>query len=275
VSVPAPTPTAMFVKDGDTFVPTMAAQGPWDPTTAHGGPIAGLLAREMDQVAQNEPRRIARLTVDMMRPVPLQPLTVTHEIVRQGRQIEIADASLWWGDKLVARATGLWVRVGHEIRTPDALTAAAVAPTIPGPSEATLPGIGLPDDVAFVPPGLFQALDLRRVVGQQGSGVPAVAWGRLTLPMVDGEVTSPLSAVACIGDFTSGLANYLNYGRYLSPNADLSYHLVRHPTGEWIGLDANTVVGDDGIAQSRARLFDEDGFIGLCATTLVVAPAPT
>jgi hypothetical protein len=210
----------------------------------------------------------------MMRPVPLKPLRVTHEIVRSGRQIQVIDASLWWEEKLVSRATGLRVHVGHEIVTRDDLRAKAVDPAIPGPEEANLHGIGLPDEVDFEPPGLFRALELRRVVGHHGSGVPAVAWGRLTMPLVEGERTSPLCSVACLGDFTSGLANYMNYGRYLSPNADLSYHLVRHPVSEWVGIDANTVVGDDGIAQSRSRLFDEDGLIGSCATTLVVAPRP-
>jgi hypothetical protein len=270
----SPPETAMFLPDGDHFVPTMAAQGPWDPTTAHGGPVAGLLAREIERTPQDDPRRVARLTIDMMRPVPLQPLRVTHEVVRAGRQIQVVDASLWWGEKLVARATGLRVHVGHDIRTRADRRHAAVQPAIPGPDEAELDGIGLPEEIHFEPPGLFRALELRRVVGHQGSGVPAVAWGRLTLPLVDGEATSPLAGLACLGDFTSGLANYADYRRYLSPNADLSYHLVRHPTGDWLGLDANTVIGDDGIAQSRARLFDQSGYLGLSATTLVVAPRP-
>jgi hypothetical protein len=266
--------TAMFIPDGDHFLPTMVAQGPWDPTTAHGGPVAGLLAREIERVPQDDPRRVARLTVDMMRPVPLQPLTLTHEVVRAGRQIQVVDASLWWGRKLVARATGLRVHVGHDILTRSDRSDAATQPPIPGPGEARLDGIGLPDEIDFEPPGLFRALELRRVVGRQGSGVPAVAWGRLTLPLVEGEETSPLARLACLGDFTSGLANYADYRRYLSPNADLSYHLVRHPVGEWLGLDANTVIGTDGIAQSRARLFDESGYVGLGATTLVMAPRP-
>lgn len=264
----------MFITDGDRFVPTIVAQGPWDPTTAHGGPIAGLLAREVEQVSQDGPRRVARLTVDMMRPVPLQPLRVTHEVIRTGRQIQVIDASLWWEEKLVARATGLRVFAGHAIRSKPDRRAAAIGEPIPGPDAPAIEGIGLPADVEYEPPGLFRALELRRVKGRQGSGVPAVAWGRLTLPLVEGEATSPLARVACLGDFTSGLANYADYRRFLSPNADLSYHLVRHPDGEWLGLDANTVVGDDGIAQSRARLFDQSGYIGLCATTLVMAPRP-
>src|SRR5215212_2405460 len=109
-------PEAMFRRDGDTVVPTTSAQGPWDPTTAHGGPIAALLAREVERAAPGEGgMRVARLTCDLFRPVPLQPLSVTHEVVRNGRQIRVVDASLWWEGKLVARATGLLVRVGHRV----------------------------------------------------------------------------------------------------------------------------------------------------------------
>jgi hypothetical protein len=266
--------TAMFIADGDRFRPTMVAQGPWDPTTAHGGPIAGLLAREVDQVPLDGPRRVARLTVDMMRPVPLQPLRTTHEVVRTGRQIQVIDAALWWEDTLVARASALRVFAGHDIESRSDRRDTAVGAAIPGPDAPAVEGLGLPANGMLEPPGLFRALELRRVAGRQGSGVPAVAWGRLTLPLVEGESTSPLARLACLGDFTSGLANYADYRRYLSPNADLSYHLVRHPEGDWLGLDANTVVGDDGIAQSQARLFDESGHLGLCATTLVTAPRP-
>ena len=266
--------TAMFIPDGDRFLPTMAAQGPWDPTTAHGGPIAGLLAREVERAVPDGPHRVARLTVDMMRPVPLLPLRLSHEVVREGRQIRVVDASLWWENKLVARASGLHVHAGHEIETRAAKREAAVGMPIPGPDAPAVEGIGLPPEVDFTPPGLFRALELRRVAGQQGAGVPAVAWGRLTRPLVEGEPTTALARLACLGDFTSGLANYADYRRYLSPNADLTYHLVRHPDGEWLGIDASTVVGQDGIAQSSARLFDESGHLGLCATTLVVAPRP-
>jgi len=268
-------PDAMFVTDGELLVPTLAAQGPWDPTTAHGGPIAGLLAREVESAGPSDgTMRVARLTCDLFRPVPLQPLRLTHTNVRDGRQIRVVDASLWWDERLVARATGLFVRVGQSIETDTARGAEGAGPPIGGPDTEASAGLGPVDSGVFDPPGLFHAVELKRIVGQHGDGSPAVAWGRLTLPMVAGEETSPLQALACLGDFTSGMASYLDFRAYVSPNADLSYHLVRPPIGGWVGIDAATVIGDDGVGQSRSRLFDERGYVGLCATTLVVSPRP-
>src|SRR3954468_23689904 len=138
----------MFLPDGDVLVPTLAAQGPWDPTTAHGGPIAGLLAREVERAGPPDGHlRIARRTCDLFRPVPLQPLSVTHEVVRDGRQIRVVDASLWWEGKLVARAAGLLVRVGQRIESDPALRAAGEGPAILGPDAETTAGLSpkMPD----------------------------------------------------------------------------------------------------------------------------------
>ena len=268
-------PAAMFLPEGDELVPTLAAQGPWDPTTAHGGPIAGLLAREVERAAPPGGHlRVARLTCDLFRPVPLQPLRLSHAVVRDGRQIRVVDASLWWDEKLVARATGLFVRVGHAIESDPAGAVAGAGPPIDGPDAEASGTLGPVDSAVFDPPGLFHAVELKRIVGRLGEGAPAVAWGRLTLPIVAGETTTTLQALACLGDFSSGMGSYLDFRRYVSPNADLSYHLVREPTGEWIGIDAATVIGDDGIGQSRSRLFDEAGFVGTSSTTLVISPRP-
>lgn len=265
-------PDAMFLIDGEGVVPTLAAQGPWDPTTLHGGPVAGLLAREVERAGPPDgTMRVARLTCDLFRPVPLQPLRVSHEIVRDGRQIRVVDASLWWDDRLVARATALFVRVGHAVDTDAERTAAAVGAPIGGPGSPPSGGLGPVDLGEFDPPGIFHAVELKRIVGNHGDGVPAVAWGRLTVPMVSGEPTRPLESLACIGDYSSGIGTYMDYRTYVSPNADLSYHLVRAPIGEWIGIDAATVLSEDGVGQSRARLFDEAGYVGTCSTTLVVS----
>jgi len=218
--------------------------------------------------------RVARLTIDLLRPVPMEPLELKHEVVRRGRQITIVDSELWWGERLVARASALYVLTDRKVRSSTRKRIAGEGPAIPGRDfdprdefkSAVLEG--------FEIPGFVQSIEMRRVMGEIRGGAPTVAWSRLKLPLVEGETTTPLQLLACIGDFTSGLGNYVNMTRYMSPNADLTYHLVRYPRGEWLGMDAATVVGDDGIAQSRARMFDEEGFLGSSAATLVVAPRP-
>lgn len=62
---------ALFLADGDQFVPQDVARGPWDPTALHGGPTAALLARAVEghEADPAQPMRVARLTVDLLRPV--------------------------------------------------------------------------------------------------------------------------------------------------------------------------------------------------------------
>lgn len=264
----------MFERDGERYVPTLASQGPWDPTTLHGGPVAGMLARETEKAELDTTMEVGRLTIDLLRPVPLKPLTLRHEVVRQGRQIAVVDSTMWWDERLVARSSALYVLADHEVRSSSRKRFAGEGPPIPGKDSDPRDEFKSAVLEGYTIPGFVKSIEMRRIVGEIRGGAPTIAWARLKLPLVAGESTSPLQNLACIGDFTSGLANYVNMERYTSPNADLSYHLVRYPRSEWIGFDAATVVGDTGIAQSRCRMFDEEGFVGTGAATLVVASRP-
>ena len=90
--------------------PTPYAGGPWNPEHQHGGAVSGLLARSIDRVDAPVEMRLARLTVEMFRGVPLTPLRVVTRIVRGGRRIQSVEANLFDGDKQVARATALRIR---------------------------------------------------------------------------------------------------------------------------------------------------------------------
>ena len=69
-----PVADALFIADGDRFVPTVHTRGPWDPQAQHGGPPAALIARAVEAVPADAPMHVARLTVELLRPVPLTPL---------------------------------------------------------------------------------------------------------------------------------------------------------------------------------------------------------
>ncbi len=77
--------------------------------------------------------RIARLTVDLMRPVPVAPLTIETEIVREGRKIQLVNARLLAGGNEVVRASALRIRVA-----PGALPETAGTP----PLDLPLPEAG-------------------------------------------------------------------------------------------------------------------------------------
>ena len=77
---------ALFQPDGEQVVPTEFARGPWTPDALHGGPVAALLARAVESVPTDEPMHVTRLTVELLRPVPLTPLAVIRVGVTTGSQ---------------------------------------------------------------------------------------------------------------------------------------------------------------------------------------------
>ena len=80
-------PAAFFVLDGDRFHPTVLTRGPWRPEHQHGGPPAALMARAIEHaVGETNSFQLARFTIDFVRPVPIEPLTVRVEQVRDGRR---------------------------------------------------------------------------------------------------------------------------------------------------------------------------------------------
>ena len=103
-----------FAIDGDRFVPSASARGPWSAQHQHGGPPAALLARAFARAA-GASVQIARLTFDFLRPVPLAPLTVTTRVVRAGSKVQrLAGSVLAEDGQAVIEATCLAMRVASD-----------------------------------------------------------------------------------------------------------------------------------------------------------------
>src|SRR5690242_15401611 len=80
--------------DSGRFEPTSATAGPWSSTAQHGGPPAGLLTRAVEALL--EPQQvIGRISVDLLGPVPVGPLTVATSVLRPGRLVSLVSASLY------------------------------------------------------------------------------------------------------------------------------------------------------------------------------------
>jgi hypothetical protein len=259
-------PEGLFVRRGDEFVATALTQGPWNPEHQHGGPVCALLATVVEAVPTLVPMRCGRLTVDLMRTVPVAALRARAHVVREGKRVQLVEAALEHEGVDVARASALRVRIGS---TPNALT----LPRRPDESPPRLPEShkGSALELAGRPvPGFIRAIDIDRVVGGLGTGAPAIVWYRLRVPLIAGEETSPLARLATFADFTSGSANFLPVTEWSSINADVSMTVLREPVGEWIAVDAVAHAAGDGIGHSRASFYDVEGFIGSGATTQVV-----
>jgi hypothetical protein len=257
---------ALFVRRGDEYVATELTQGPWNPEHQHGGPVCALLATVVERVPSLVPMRCGRLTVDLMRTVPVAALRARARVVREGKRVQLVEAALEHDGVEVARASALRVRIGS---TPNALT----LPRRPDESPPRLPEAhkGSALELAGRPvPGFIRAIDIDRVVGGLGTGAPAIVWYRLRVPLIAGEETSPLARLATFADFTSGSANFLPVAEWSSINADVSMNVLREPVGAWIAVDAVAHAAGDGIGHSRASFYDIEGFIGSGATTQIV-----
>jgi hypothetical protein len=259
------TPDAFYVPDGARFVPSELTRGPWDRRFQHGGPVAALLARSMERSLAGEPERwrLARITVELARPAPIEPCAVRAETVRIGRRVATLVAELGSSDRLIARASGLFVReLDHD--PPQVIHADRL---LPGPAQS--PGLHLP---FFIEPvGYHTAMELRQAHGHFGSGKLA-CWMRMGVPLVAGEATPPSARVLVAADSGNGVSMALDPGAWTFLNADLVVTLQRLPRGDWIGMDAATLIEHGGVGLADTGLYDEQGPIGRGTQTLVIEP---
>jgi hypothetical protein len=260
-----PLPPGFFTPDGDGFIPSDLARGPWG-STIGGNFVGGLLGHVVEAALREPDWQPSRLTVDLLRPAALAPVRGRSSIVRQGRRLALVEAELLQGDTVVARASGLFLRQGEQ-PAGDIWTSPLVMPP-PPPASAELAGVplfiwtyGRNADVAG------QSFDLTQ---WQHDG-PKFVWVRDVAPLIDGTPTTPFTRAAMAGDVASSLSHYGTTGlNYI--NADYTLSLSRLPEGRDVGLAALTYTGHDGIGTGTAALFDERGQIGTASATTLANP---
>jgi len=121
---------ALFEIDGDVATPSELTRGPWDPRAMHGGPPAALLGARSRSAIRVPADFLARITVELLRPVPLVPLTVSARTLRPGKMVHWIEAILRADDVEVARAVGLRLRT-----VTDSPVAAPPLDAFPGPMQ--------------------------------------------------------------------------------------------------------------------------------------------
>lgn len=235
--------------------------GPWDPAAQHAGPPAALLGGAMQAQVPGLP--LTRVTVEILRPVPIATLRVEARVVRPGRSVALVEGVVSddQGPCLLGRAWGMRVDdVALDVPSP--------APAIPGPAQgASAPFFDLPIDV-----GWHTAMELRFVAGSAFDVPgPAAAWGRPRLPLVAGRPWHPVERVLVLADAGNGVSATADVARFLFINTDLTVHLTRHPDGDWVGLDAHSVYEPHGVGAAFSEVHDERGPIGRAAQSLFLA----
>src|SRR5439155_22270244 len=107
----SPSMDAIFRVDGSNVVTSSFAAGPWDPSMQHGSPPAALVVWAAERIPTPVAMRVVRVTVDLMRPVPVAPLTIESEVLREGRKIQLCAVRLLANGVVVVAATVLKIKV--------------------------------------------------------------------------------------------------------------------------------------------------------------------
>lgn len=258
---------ALFERDGSEYVPSRQTVGPWDPDAQHGGAPAALLAWAVESEPTVGPMALARLTVELLRPVPIRPLTLTTTVVRPGRKVQLVRAVLADGEVEVAMAHGMRIRCA-DVTLPEGVGAEEPPPSTPE-QGAPSPLGGLITDPTRTGYNTTANEVLFTSGGFDRPG-PAMAWIRLLVPVVAGEATSPPMRVAAAADFGNGLSGVLPSDRWLFVNPDLTIHLARPPEGEWVGMRSTTLATGRGVGLAETALYDRTGRIGRSIQSLLL-----
>lgn len=257
-------PDAFYEPADDGFVATELTRGPWDPNSQHAGPPSALLGREIERVDGGDGFQVARVTLEILRPVPIGLVRVEASVVRPGRSVQMVEASLSNGENELMKARAWRIRAS-EIEIPDDVVTTPEAP--PGPEEGDEPEFFSTGQSV----GYHTAMEWRSVGGGFLEPGPATVWMRMRCALVAGEEPTPLQRTLVAADVGNGISAVLDWRSHVFINVDLSVHFERMPEGEWVCVDAVTLPQRSGIGTAESVLSDERGRIGRAAQALLIA----
>lgn len=257
-------PAAFFIqKDKNRFEPSEATIGPWSPEFQHGGPPSALLTHALRTYPSSLPLKITRVTIEILSAVPVKPCEINVEVVRSGKRIEllrgeyIAEGKIY----LIAHAWRLLSEPGVTSVVSDLYK----IPPLPEPQIfKSFQG------VSYFPYG--EAIDWRFTKGGYDMLGPATVWAKPRIPLIEQREIDPLEALMLMVDSANGISAELDVLTWTFVPVDLTLGLHRQPEGEWVGMDARTVIENNGIGQTTTVVFDRRGKVGQSVHSLFIRP---
>jgi len=251
---------------GERFGATEYVRSAWDPTIQNGAPVSALLVRALQRCSPREGVRLSRVAVDLLGPVPIcDELWVCAQIVRAGSKIELLSAEMLgpgpngvW--RAVATATA-WRFANYDT---EALTFAVTPPLRPVGEASRFQVDGT------LPQSYVTSLEWRMLTGLHD--IPAESWARPVVDLVQGETLTPLERLFTVADMANGLGTRVEMLDWMFMNTDLVVHIHRIPEGDWVGVQAETNYGPDGVGVSAGTLFDQRGAIAKIQQAQLLRP---
>jgi hypothetical protein len=260
VSSPSQPSFYLPVSEDGVYTSLSTTAGPWGTDSQHGGPPAALLTRAIEALDGGPQRVIGRITMELLGPVPVGPLSVQASVVRPGRSVDLCEATLYDVER------------GRPVAT-------AAAWRFPSSADGPRPGLEPPahspdDGVHHDRPeswsgGYLDAVTWRWIKGASTEPGPGVVWMRPSVDLVAGEPMSPMQRLMCCVDSASGISSELDPAEWVFLNTELTVHVLRPPAGEWVCVDAETTLGGGAVGVATSSVYDSQGLVGRSAQALL------
>ena len=230
---------AYFVPVGpDTYLPTEHAGGAWSDDELHISPVGALLVEHLERwrAQHADPDKVlGRISIDILGQLRRGPIQLSTRMLRPGRTIELLETTAVIAGRETLRARS-WVMSAQVT----AEVAGTELPPLPGPEG--LPERSMAEDWTG---GFIHSISLRDAEPKRPGR------GRRWLRAVREKPRE-----------------------WMFPNLDLTIHLMRRPTGRWLGLDTTVSFGPTGQGLTSSVLHDQEGPLGSVQQTLTVRPIP-
>jgi hypothetical protein len=224
-----------------------------------------MVCRAIESVArQHGLTHFGRLTANLLRPLPIAELEIEVTTDYSGRNAAHYSARLWGGGKELALFTAL-VQRENELALPDDLDGHPLPQAPKSPAESAIQRMPFGRRL----PGYGDLVE-NRIASGRFFRSRCAAWFRLQRPLVEDEDPSGYQRVAVAADSGNGISAVLDFERYVFVNSDLTINLLRRPLGQWICVDARTLLASNGCGLAESQLFDETGLIGRATQSLSV-----
>jgi Thioesterase-like superfamily len=255
----------------DTFVATSATVGPWSADAQHGGPPSALAARALELHEPDPRQRLARVCVDILRPVPIGKISVRTRTVRPGRRVALVEAVLEADGQDVLHARG-WRIERPDGEVPEVLDQDSARDHGPG---GEVPPVGdgpTPPIFEHAPDGYLQMIEWRFMSGaaraaaqpETENGAEPVGHGQaFAAPAVTEAAPAVTEAAPAVTEAARGRTAQ---ARYVWTRPRLPLILGEEPTP----MSRALLVADSGSGVSAA--LPPSGFIFINVDLTVVLP---
>jgi hypothetical protein len=249
-------------KDGSWFLPTDHTRGPWSADACHAGPPAALMVRAVEALVTHQ--QMTRLTIELIRPIPMSGFRVQAEIRRPGRSVTHTEAEIYDEDGFYARAYGLHIRSLDSLDIADGLAEGLdLSNAVPGPFSVS--------STHHNEEWFGSSIECKFPQGHSVTqGGPATMWMRTMYPILPDEQPSPFQKIAPLSDCGNGISYHGEIGLISFVNADLTISIHREPIGDWFASRSVSHWHQSGIGMSDSELFDTDGPVGRATQGLVL-----